>query len=1121
MEALDDGEDEKTYATYKASMVREIHPEICGHPDPLVETASLGSVSLPKPNYAHGLHEDIVAKRLSDAQLETVIYANMRYAMPERPRPGFFLGDGAGVGKGRQIAALIKQHWIEGGRRILWISVTPDLKFDARRDLDDIAASHIPIYDGTGIPSFDWDGVCFITYALLRVGLPSSKPKKRKGVPHEMDGPQAAPNGEMVIPDGSRLRQIIDWMKICAEGSFVVFDESHKAKNLIPTAGGEPTQTGKAVQALQQHLPDAKVLYSSATGASEPRNLAYMERLAVSMEGNKMPFMEAIMMMQQQKLGNFVELAAMSLKASGAYLCRTLSYDGAEFQLTKIKIDAPFRMMYDRSCMVWEVVFKVANGMGKGRRKASVYWGAHQRFFRSMLMAGKVPAISRMSLEAMEKGMAVVIGLQSTGEAGTEQQKSRNEVFDDLISAPRMALSSYIQNNLVDDEDGNNGSLGALHKEVWELTKKFKNMISVKEVSLDLEENPELLEHQGSMLKVDSASQLRKLQQEIESLRNDMRKATMERSSLNIRAIHNKSQLAKNIDDDGLKQEGKRIQEQIKAHEEKIKNMTELLVDKQRSKMTLEANKATTTVKCATIQKFPQYTVSTANKPLRNIPDEYRPPVISGDGFDEYMESNAYIKEIRKWLLALAEHLELPANPLDSLIENLGGDKNVAELTGRRGYVIKNDDGVAEYRQRAEEMNCRQKDVNMEEKDAFMSGRKLVAIISDASSTGISLQADKRVRNQRRRCHITLELPWSADKAIQQFGRSHRSNQLSAPLYQLVVTPCGGEYRFASAASKRLASLGALLKGDRNALGAGSELKSFDIDNELGGRALKIFYESFYYGQLTSRGGGMKEAPKLPAHMLQNLDVPEPMPDASIHTKAQPFLKYFKIRMDGLGMMVNPNDPQARDMKRFLNRLLGLPLDEQELLFDYFFAVMECERQVMITEGTLDRGIIKVEATAKLNQRALVHRDERTGAIVEWISLSVDRGTSWDIALGMFQDITSLHQEFLSVNKINGFYKSKTVRYVNGKKIARAVILATVVMDENAMAGRIGSMKVKTYHPAIEVRQMWVRDLIDKTHWVKMEFQEAKEIWEAWHAYTANRCIHGDNCSQYVTMARF
>lgn len=62
----------------------------------------------------------------------------------------------------------------------------------------------------------------------------------------------------------TRLKQILEWLGSDFDG-VVAFDESHKAKNLVPRKS-EPTKVGKAVEELQKKLLEARFLYCSATG---------------------------------------------------------------------------------------------------------------------------------------------------------------------------------------------------------------------------------------------------------------------------------------------------------------------------------------------------------------------------------------------------------------------------------------------------------------------------------------------------------------------------------------------------------------------------------------------------------------------------------------------------------------------------------------------------------------------------------------------------------------------------------------------------------------------------------------------------------------------------------------
>lgn len=80
----------------------------------------------------------------------------------------------------------------------------------------------------------------------------------------------------------------------------------------------------------------------------------------------------------------------------------------------------------------------------------------------------------------------------------------------------------------------------------------------------------------------------------------------------------------------------------------------------------------------------------------------------------------------------------LPPNPLDELIHQLGGPDLVSEMTGRKHRYVQTSPGCFEYVSRGCKGNA--ETINIAERQAFQAGHKLVAVISQAASTGISLQ---------------------------------------------------------------------------------------------------------------------------------------------------------------------------------------------------------------------------------------------------------------------------------------------------------------------------------------------------------------------------------------------
>ncbi|KAJ8310283.1 hypothetical protein KUTeg_012148 [Tegillarca granosa] len=184
---------------------KEIIPGCQPHPGDIVEAGPLAALQLPEATYplADSIPKDVIkSSQLSSLQLEGVLYACQRHQMilPDGRRAGFFIGDAAGVGKGRQISGIILDNYARGRTKHIWFTISSDLIVDSRRDLNDIGC-FIKVIDGCqeldretrvlGLPADFKEGVVFSTYATLVSSI-------QRG---------SAVSGTKK----SRLQQLVDW----------------------------------------------------------------------------------------------------------------------------------------------------------------------------------------------------------------------------------------------------------------------------------------------------------------------------------------------------------------------------------------------------------------------------------------------------------------------------------------------------------------------------------------------------------------------------------------------------------------------------------------------------------------------------------------------------------------------------------------------------------------------------------------------------------------------------------------------------------------------------------------------------------------------------------------------
>jgi hypothetical protein len=285
-----------------------------------------------------------------------------------------------------------------------------------------------------------------------------------------------------------------------------------------------------------------------------------------------------------------------------------------------------------------------------------------------------------------------------------------------------------------------------------------------------------------------------------------------------------------------------------------------------------------------------------------------------------------------------------PLPILDQLHKHFPGQ--VAEVSGRRKWIetIVDDDGVLTQR-----VGKRSANANETAIADFEAGRKLIlAFTEGAGGAGLSFHASRKIINQRKRSHLFLEMSWSAEKAIQGMGRSHRTAQVVEPEYCfLSISNLPGQKRLTSTPARKIAALGALTRGHREAASNGAFRPEDNLETSYSERAMKVLIADVIAGKV---------------------------PDVDQRT----FEREMRMRLKGLEI-VPPSESWLQTLKRgaganrvtmarFLNRLMscsiGLDGGLQQLIMDAFYGRLEDVISEAIENNLYDTGIETLSAAA-------------------------------------------------------------------------------------------------------------------------------------------------------------